>query len=400
MTVSPRIILIAAAILFAPVSRAEDPAGSCDHHVGQWLDPSSGEVLPGERLFDRLAGAKVVLLGETHTSAADHRWQAYMFAALHARNSNMTVGFEMLPRRAQAALDDWTAGRLGEDEFLERAEWEQVWGYDARYYLPLFHFARMNRLPAIALNVDRSLISRVAAEGWQAIENEQREGLSDPAPASAAYRDSLADIYAYKLSSRSEDEDGGTTAEEIRDSEAFDKFVAAQLTWDRAMAEALAAAYRRAPDGLVVGIAGRGHVEYGYGIAHQLADLGIDAVETLVPVASDRDCESLPADLASAVFVVDAAGEAQAEPRARLGVMIETAEDGVRVLEVVDDSVAEAAGIRAGDVILSAAGFDTRTTGDLIEIVQRQAPGTWLPLELSRDGEVLTPTARFPQQFE
>jgi S1-C subfamily serine protease len=70
------------------------------------------------------------------------------------------------------------------------------------------------------------------------------------------------------------------------------------------------------------------------------------------------------------------------------------------VIEVIEDSVAEAAGIRAGDIILAAAGFETATTGKLIEIVQRQAPGTWLPLRLSRDGEVLTPTARFPQSFE
>jgi S1-C subfamily serine protease len=81
-------------------------------------------------------------------------------------------------------------------------------------------------------------------------------------------------------------------------------------------------------------------------------------------------------------------------------VLIESADNGVRVLEVVDDSVAAAAGLRAGDVIKSAAGFATATTGELIEIIGRQAPGTWLPLEVSRDGELLTPTARFPQSFE
>ena len=55
---------------------------------------------------------------------------------------------------------------------------------------------------------------------------------------------------------------------------------------------------------------------------------------------------------------------------------------------------------RCLDVIQRAAGFDTRTTTELIEVIQRQAPGTWLPLEILRDGEALDVTARFPQRFE
>ena len=56
------------------------------------------------------------------------------------------------------------------------------------------------------------------------------------------------------------------------------------------MAEALAAAHRRDPEALIVGIIGRGHLEYGHGIPHQLADLGIDDVGVLLPVDADDDC--------------------------------------------------------------------------------------------------------------
>lgn len=403
MTASARICLLA--LLFCLPIQARADSDSCNRAIGQWLDPATGKTLPGERLFERLADAKVVLLGETHTSAADHRWQAYMLAALQSRHSNLSVGFEMLPRRVQPALDAWVSGQLSEDQFLEQADWRNVWGYDPRYYLPLLHFARMNRLPAFAMNVDRGVVSQVGSEGWQSLSDEQRHGLSEPAPASEAYRDSLAELYVYKLG-MSETEKGGTSAhgeadpETIKDSAGFANFVAAQQTWDRAMAEAIAAAHRRDPDTLVVGLAGRGHIEHGYGIPSQLADLGIDGVEYLLPIDSSEDCDTLPTDLASAVFVVDAADDAPPAPRARLGVLIEPGDGGVRVIEVIEDSVAEAAGIRAGDIILAAAGFETATTGKLIEIVQRQAPGTWLPLRLSRDGEVLTPTARFPQSFE
>jgi uncharacterized iron-regulated protein len=392
-------------LLFAQVgiTLAADDDSSCDHHVAQWLDPASGDVVQVEQIFDRLAGSRIVLLGEAHTTVTHHRWQLYMLSALHSRNTNLVVGFEMLPRRGQASLDDWSAGKLTEEEFLEQSQWQKVWGYDAGLYLPLLHFARLNRLPTVALNIDRKLVSQVSKQGWQALSEAERMGLSDPAPASDAYRDSLAELYAYKqlLSDASEDEDNvEPDLDEILRSDAFSNFVEAQLTWDRAMAEALAAAHRRDPKAIVVGIVGRGHLEYGYGIPHQLADMGIDDVDVLLPLDSTAACDPLPADLASAVFVVDAESETPVPPRPRLGIIIEGSDAGVRVMEVVEGSVAEQCGLVEGDMIEAAAGFKTTTNVSLIEIIQRQAPGTWLPLKVKRGDESLELLARFPQSFE
>ena len=392
-------------VLFALLSAAGPVnAGECDSHVARWLDPGSGKVLETVELFERLARARVVLLGEAHTTAAHHRWQAYMLAALHSRRPELLVGFEMLPRRAQTVLDAWSEGRLEEREFLEQSNWAGVWGYDADYYLPLFHFLRQNRLPAIALNVDRELVSRVANEGWDELDEDEREGVSKPAPASEAYRESLARLYSYKQLYSSaepgaEPDYGEIDLDAVLNSDEFANFVAAQLTWDRAMAEALASGLERNPSALVVGIAGRGHLEYGYGIPHQLEDMGVEGVEILLPLDADEQCSILDPGVASAVYVVPADADS-APPRPLLGVGIETADDGVRVNEVVEGSVAERAGIEAGDVILSAAGFQTPTTAKLIEIVGRQAPGTWLPLEVRRDDRELEFVARFPQSFE
>ena len=397
-------ISIACLLFFQPaISLAADEDASCDHHVAQWLDPSSGDVVRAEQVFARLADSRIVLLGEAHTAMAHHRWQLYMLSALHSRQSNLVVGFEMLPRRVQSSLDDWSAGTLTEEEFLEQAEWQKVWGYDPDLYLPLLHFVRLNRLPAISLNIDRELVSQVSQQGWQALDDSQRMGLSDPAPASDAYRDSLAQLFAYKqiLAETEEDEDAPEPdLDEIMDSDAFSNFVDAQLTWDRAMAEALAAAHRRDPKATVVGIVGRGHLEYGYGIPHQLADMGIDDVDVLLPLDATATCDPLPVDLASAVFVVDAESEEPVAPRPRLGVIIEGSDAGVRVSQVVEGSVAAQCGLLEGDLIEAAAGFNTTTNVSLIEIIQRQAPGTWLPLKVRRGDETLELLAKFPQSFE
>ncbi len=381
---------------------------------GSWIDPASGERLGAPALMARLARKDVVLLGESHTNMEHHRWQLQMLAGLQAHRADLVVGFEMFPRAVQPALDAWPAGGLTEEGFLEGARWREVWGYDADLYLPIFHFVRQNRLPMVALNVDRGLIGRVGAEGWDAVPAAEREGLSDPAPATEAYQRSLAEVFQAKMRMAAAGQSVGQaghgsgdgadgdeiTIDAILEREGFQRFVQAQLTWDRAMAEAIAAARRARPEALVVGVLGRGHIEHGFGVPHQLADLGVKGAAVLLPVETGAACESLAADVADAVFLVAPTDEMPAPAGPRLGVVIESVDSGVRVLQVVDDSVAETAGLAAGDVIVSAASFPLAETGDLIAIIQRQAPGTWLPLAVSREGEAREVVAKFPKSFE
>jgi uncharacterized iron-regulated protein len=404
--------LVALSLLVAAVdsSHADDGAGNCESRVAQWLEPASGNVIAAPALFDDLATARVVLLGEVHDNRAHHRWQHYMLSALHARNANLLVGLEMLPRRVQSALDAWSAGELDESEFLEQSEWRELWGYDAELYLPLLHFARLHRLPTSALNIDRELVSEVGRQGWQAVDETQRMGLSDPALASEAYLLSLARLYAYKQKFLSHDSgedlaefdfdtDIDASIDNVLQLEEFTHFVDAQLTWDRAMAQAIASALADDEAAMMVGIIGRGHLEHGWGGPRPLSDLGIEEVVVLLPVDANDDCNALPADLARAVFVVDAEPETVDAPRPLLGVMIEGSEQGVRVMDVVAGSVAAGAGIESGDLIQAAAGFEVRSASELVDVVQRQAPGTWLPLRVLRGDQLHELVARFPQNF-
>ena len=67
-----------------------------------------------------------------------------------------------------------------------------------------------------------------------------------------------------------------------------------------------------------------------------------------------------------------------------------------RISRVAGDSVAETAGLQAGDHVVRAAGLETRNPDELVEIVGRQAPGTWLPLSIRRDGQEIDLIAKFP----
>ena len=359
---------------------------------GQWLDPARNSPIGHADLIAAMAKRPVVLLGEVHTSAEHHRWQLHTIAALHGRNPNMVLGFESFPRSVQPALDAWVGGRLSEKRFLEESRWDEVWRFDAGLYMGLFQFARVHRIPMVALNVDHALIKRIRKDGWPAVPVDARQGVDDPAPATDAYLDFLARVYR--------DHDDAATEMPDRDDPAFRRFVQAQITWDRAMAQALAAALRGGGRPLVVGIVGLGHTEYGWGIPRQLADLGVTGTAVLVPWDAGRACSELarpggPA-VADAVFGLAAHADEAAPQRPKLGVLIGDGDGGVRVKKVIEGSVAEAAGLAPGDLIREAAGVAVSKTSDLIAIVRRQAPGTWLPLRVRRGAETVDIIARFP----
>jgi uncharacterized iron-regulated protein len=383
---SRRIAVVAVALASCGGVRGAPPArptagGPCVP-AARWLIPASGREDTTPNVIARAARSRIVLLGEIHDRAEHHRWQLQTIAALAARRPSIVLGFEMFPRRAQPVLDRWVAGEIDVTTLLRDTDWARVWGFPSPLYLPLFEFARLNRVPMRAVNVDRELVARVGREGWTAVPPAEREGVSEPAPATPAYEAHLADVLAAH---------GGQGA---GDEAARRRFVEAQLTWDRALAEGLADAAHAYPDALVVGIMGSGHLEQGQGVPHQLAALGVRDVTVLLPWDTDRECAPLVPDVADAVFGIAPVEAPDARPR--LGVTLAPAAGGgARVAEVARGSVGASAGLRPGDVIVEAAGSAVVSPTDLRAVVEVQAPGTWLPLRVRRDGRERQVVARF-----
>lgn len=386
-------IVVAAALLALPYSALAE----CTLGSGTWLDRDLQPVNQ-ESVYQAIGSKSIVFLGEQHTRLDHHRWQAQVLAGIHAARSDVMLAMEMFPRRVQTVLDQWTSGNLSQGEFLEQAEWRHVWGYPADYYLPMLDFARINRVPLVALNVERSLITEVGEHGWNSVPTSRREGVTDPAPAVDNYTDYLAGIFSYKQGGHGQQ--STPDLDSIRNSEDFQNFVAAQLTWDRAMAEAVAAAHRQNPDATIVAMVGRGHVEYGHGIPHQLKDLGINDFTVLLPGDIQDVCSEFPRGMADYHFVVANEIPLPVVPKPRLGVGIAGSDNGVMITEVVAGSVADQAGLLAGDQLVSIAGFELSTASEAVTVIQRTAPGSWLPVVVMRDGKPIDVIARFPRSFE
>jgi uncharacterized iron-regulated protein len=386
--------ILASTLPLAQAAATMSAAGTCGQ-PGQWLIPPATGAGPAAssvaatELLDRLARKQVVLLGENHSSADDHRWQLDVLTALQQRHPDLAIGFEMFPRRVQGVLDRWVAGQLTEAEFLRQAEWEVVWRFDAELYLPLFRFARQHRLPMLALNVERRLVNQVRAAGWEGTPEAQREGVGRPAEPPPLYRRELQAVFDEHPDSNNGDE-----------ATRFARFVAAQTLWDRAMAEGIARFRHDHPATLVVGILGAGHVRHGHGVPHQLKALGGDQSANLLTLPSDHPCSELTAGLADAVYVIPPQPEWGLPAPPRLGVSLKEVPDGVMIETVMPGSLAERSGLRNGDIIVQAAGNKVGGIEEVRAYVRRQPAGTSLPLLIQRAGWNLEIVVRFPANTE
>ncbi len=375
-------------------------------------------------LRSALPGLDALLLGEIHTSRADHAWQLATLEAVRQRRLRLSLGLEMVPAARQAVLDRYSAGQINEEAFLNQVGWQEVWGHDPDLYLPLLRWARQQGVPLLALNAEPELVKRVRRQGLAAIPGAEREGIGTPVSAGPAYRKRLemawrghrvftapqpphgtpgipglptpvaqpgATDRATSAGARppaSNGPSGATRATGVADAalsaaEASDlqRFLDSQLLRDRAMAERIGAAHHRDPGRLVVALIGRGHLEDGDGVPRQLADLGLERQLSLTRVPMPDGCGPPPA-------------------RARLGAYLESDNGAVWVRRVAAGSAAEAAGLRPGDRILQLNGMAVDHAGQVIRGVRLQPDGVPLRLTIEREGRRLQLQLDLPTSTE
>jgi len=367
--------------------------------TGTWLRLADKQVMSNSEVLRYMSRQRAVLLGEHHDNRDHHRWQLQVLAGLYALRQDLAIGFEMFPQEVQPVLDKWVAGELSEEELLKQSNWFGNWNFDPAFYMPLFHFARLNHIPMIALNVSRTLFQEVQKKGWDAVPVEDRQGITDPAPPLRAYVEMLASSFVQHHPGPKGHREKTLQQFSPEEKRAFKRFVQGQQLWDRAMAQNLAAVAQRDKAPLVVGIMGSGHMMDGFGVPHQLSALGVKENASFVPWDEQLSCEDLVPGFAYAVFGL-ASVERAAEDKPHLGVYLEPDAKGIKVVKLVAHSVAEASGIAVGDRIIELAGAAVNNMSDVVSVVQRMVPGTWLPLTVVRDGKRVEIVAKFPANKE
>ncbi|MDR3044141.1 MAG: ChaN family lipoprotein [Desulfovibrio sp.] len=285
-----------------------------------------------------------ILLGESHTSACDHRAQAAFITALLAEGARPAIGLEMVPREGQPTLDEFSRGATPLDKLSDALDWPKTWGYDFALYKPVFAVADWARLPVHGLNVPQRVVRQVSRGGLESVAEADRVWLPPsiiaPAPEQRATLTVIFREHADMRAGRAGRTEGaGQTAPQGQQpqkgqpqkdqpqtgqiqageqpvapppavqaapvapvesdaaspstpssapsvtpastDEALERFLLVQSLWDSAMAHQ-AVRVRVAHGGPVVILAGGGHVEFGWGIARRIRLLDPDARVLLV----------------------------------------------------------------------------------------------------------------------
>ena len=139
----------------------------------------TGKPFNSEAAFKTLVWkSDIIYIGET----ADQLAQLEALKAMReARGTKIAVGFEALNILLQPVLDNYAAGKISEEEFLQKTDWQNQ-GVDFARYKPIFDFIIQNKLKALALNIPKEIISKIEREGLSALNDDDKKIL--PAPVS------------------------------------------------------------------------------------------------------------------------------------------------------------------------------------------------------------------------
>ncbi len=351
-------------------------------------------VSPAE-VAQKLAKARLVFLGESHTSSEFHRVQLQVIRELKRAGRKVLVGLEMYPVAEQAALDLWNGGTLSEAEFVERSRWYRNWGYHWNYYRDIFLFCRDAKVPLHGVNVPRELVSDVRKKGFDALTAEQKALLPPKIDVDDADHRRL-----FKAFFEESDSMHSASMPEAM----WDGMFKAQCTWDAAMAWNAVAALKKTndPNAVMVVLIGSGHVAYGLGAQRQAALWFDGAAASVIPIPV-LDDENEPAKVRAsyADFVWGVAKETDpAYPV--LGLSTRDPKDGSEgwpVINVEKDSVAEAAGFKVGDVLLAMDGKPLKEKGTFNTLMADKRWSDTASYEVKRGEEKVTLVAKLARKL-
>ena len=312
-------------------------------------DSATGEVFSANQLAARLRDTRLLLVGESHTTADFHRVQLRVLRALYEAGRKVMIGLEMFPYTEQRSLDNWRDGLLTEAGFLTLARWYEFWGYPWDYYRDIFLYARDNRIPMYGVNAPRSVVTAVREKGIDHLPDTDKQHVPPRIDIDSA--DHLA---FFRASFDDDNSMHGRMPESMLKS-----MQAAQATWDASMGYNSVRVLKAAPsDSILVVLVGSGHVAYGVGIEHQAKQWFDGKITTLIPVPV-QDSEEKPVASVTASYANFLWGIPYERDSLYPSLGFSTTEtDGARkIIAIEKDSIAAQSGFQVNDQVLSLDGI-------------------------------------------
>lgn len=289
-------ILTAALVVVASLQKEADPnlmpfgaRGTTTVQPGQIVSTRTGKPVTVADIAQAAAGKPYVFLGENHATTEHQKLEAAVVEALDAARRKVSVGLEMYQRSKQDVLDEWSAGTLTEQDFLDKSEWKTQWGYPYPFYKPLFDVVLAHHLPLVGLNVPRDWVRKVGKGGYANL------------PLSAKIQ-LPAELF---LGNKDHRELFEAMVGPHQGMGSLDNMYAAQVLWDEGMADTavkVRAVTPQTADSVFVVVAGSGHIMYKLGIPYRIRRRRAGDGISVVMITSDKPVE-VSKGIADYVFV-------------------------------------------------------------------------------------------------
>jgi uncharacterized iron-regulated protein len=232
-----------------------------------------------EALMNDLQAVQIIYVGEQHTNPDHHAIQLKILENLCQTSPGLIVGMEMFDRTYQPILDQWSAGMLTDQEFIEKVHWYANWKYDFDFYAGILTFIKDHRIPLFALNVPSDISAKIAVGGLENLRPWERQYLPKIINTSnLAHKSYVENIF---------------NLHHAKGRENFEFFYAAQCIWEDAMAQSIA---DNLGNNSMIVFAGNGHIIQKFGIPDRAYSLTGASFKTIMPISTGSDVDFDDAD--------------------------------------------------------------------------------------------------------
>ena len=328
--------------------------------------------------IDQLNLHRVIYVGESHTSMADHLLQFRIIQALHQKNPDLAIGMEMFPRTSQPALDAYiNDDTISEQDFLRQSRYLEVWRYDWRVFRAIFNYARKHKIPVIGLNLDREIVSKIFTDGHtDSLSAEQKKALPEGRNLDLpGYTERLGEVHGFHT--RNQQAGKGMLA----------GFIQSQAIWDETMAETAAKFLTDHPTTRMVILAGSQHTRKDSGIPPRVASrLKVTQASVL-----NLSVEDTPADISQTTDFFFLAPSVTLEPVGKMGLVLtevkEGEKKGLKINDISPLGKAGQAGVQKDDILLAINNSAISSMADVLLALMDKQAGDHVKLRILRQNE-------------
>lgn len=211
------------------------------------------EIIGGmEELVEQIKDKRIIYIGESHDQYSHHQTQLEIIKELSKRGIKIAIGMEMFQSKFQYVIDDYLNGQIDENDFLTETDYKKRWGFDYQLYRPIIEFAKKEKIPILALNIESEIIKKISKIGISSLSSAELNKL----PFQLDFTDKKYKNFIYEI----------FKVHPKQSEMSFERFYNIQVIWDESMAEVINTFLEQHRNYHIVVLAGNGHIIFTYGI--------------------------------------------------------------------------------------------------------------------------------------